>query len=227
MFNAKNLAMRDAAIAALVGATSGADFGVEDDSDLGSEFAGEFAGDFGDEGGFFSGGGFFGADAPGAPAVPTAQAAQQLWQQHRMQQAITSRRLGLLNPNEHSLKKVERYSLSLGQDLVIGTPTPINITKSPDTELRAQRIVSNVTSPSFVLLSEIKVANVSVTQGDEVDAWSLNPNSWGMQFDIPTLSPANRVTALGDSTSAIPSGFQQSDAFKFRLTLIGPASMAG
>jgi len=220
MFNSKGLAMRDPSLAALVGAIDGSDFGGE--SQFAGEFAGEFAGD-----GFFGAEGFFGADAPAAVPAPTQAEALQLWRSHARAQAVTQRRAGLLNPNENSLKKVERYSLTLGQDVEVGTPTPISMTKSPDTELRAQRITSNINSAGFVLLSEIKVANVSVTQGDEIDAFQLNPNSWGMQYDIPTLSPANRVTVLGDSTAAVPSGFSESDTYKVRITLIGPASMAG
>ncbi len=219
MFNKKDLAMRDPSLAALVGAVEGSDFGNDDPS-----FAGEFSGDFGQDGGFFAGP-FFGADA--AIPAPTAAEAISVWKQHKMQEAHTQRRTGLLNPNEHSTKKVERYSLTLGQDVTVGTPASFSINKSPDTELRGQRITTNVVSPGFILLSEIKVANVSVTQGDELDASQLQAASWGMQYDIPTLSPANKVTVAGENTSATPSGFSESDTYKFRLTIIGPASMAG
>lgn len=229
MFNSKKLANRDPSLAALVGAIDGSDFGGD------SEFAGEFAGDFGVDGFFGNDGGFFGADpvanianaAVPMMTPPNQQAVMALWRSHAVQQAVTNRRTGLLNPNEHSLKKVERYSLTVGADVVVGTPTSINATKSPDTELRGQRISSNVIQPGFVYLSEIKVANVSVTQGDDLDAATLGPTAWGVQYDIPTLSPANRVSILGDSTALIPSGLNESDTFKFRITIQGPASMAG
>lgn len=234
-YNAKDLAMRDPALAALVGAVDGADFGdsqVAGESDFGWDAPGADYYGYNPIGadGFFGAEGFFGynigADAPAAGA-PSPTEALQLWKKMQVQHAHTSRRASLLNPNEHSTKKVERYSLSLKQDLVVGTPTNFNLTKAPDTELRAQRIVTNSPSPGFVLITDIKVANVSVTQGDDTDSYQLNPNSWGMQYDIPTLSPANRVTVLGASSSAVPSGFNTSDSFPFIITFLGPASMAG
>ncbi len=235
-FNAKALAMRDPALAALIGASDGADFGQ--DASFGADYyprnlAGWDA--VGADGGFFGAEGFFagdfGQDAP-LPAgasipKPTAEAAMRLWNQHHAQAAHTARRASLLNPNEYSTKKVERYSLTIRQDLVIGTPLTFIVRKAPDTELRAQRITTNVNSPGFVLVNDIKVANVSVTQGDADDAYSFNPNGWGNQYDIPTLSPANGVTVSAESTAAVPSGFTLSDAFPFIIKFLGPASMAG
>ncbi len=231
-YNSKDLALRDPAMAAILGATDGADFG--EDSAFGWDAPGADYYGYNPIGadGFFGAEGFFGynigADAAAAPAAPPnpAQMAA-LWQQMKAQGAHTARREALLNPNQHSTKKVERYSLTIRQTLVVGTPTNFNVSKAPDTELRAQRITCNVPSPGFVLISDIKVANVSVTQGDEDDAWNLNPNSWGQQYDIPTLSPANRVTVTGFSSSAVPTGFNTSDSFPFVIKFLGPASMAG
>jgi len=234
-YDAKTLALRDAAAAAALGAFDGSDMGHESSS--GSSFGwdapgGDFAGMAGDfSGGFFAGEGFFGADGP-APALapvpqPTQAQALALWHQKHAEAQHTQRRTALLNPNAHSTVKVERYSLQIATDVVVGTANTFNITKSPDTELRAQRITSNIGAPGFVYIDDVKVANVSVTQGDSIDAWQLNPNSWGQQFDIPTLSPANRVTVIGHNTTAIPTGFSASDAYKVILMFLGPTSMTG
>ena len=227
-FNAKDLAMRDPALAALVGATDGADFGRDP----------QFAGD----------GGFFGWDAPGAEYYgynpigaegffagnfgaevpkPTPEQALALWNQHHLEKAETRRREALLNPNANSTKKVERYSLSIRQNLVVGTASTSTVTKNPQTELRPQRIETNVPSPGFVIITDTKVANVSVMQGDGMDAWELNPEAWGVQYDIPTLSPANGVTVSIEQSTATPSGFDVSDAFPFMISFLGPSSMAG
>ncbi len=240
-YNANSLALRDPAYAALVGATDGADFGEDAEFGGSADQAGLYYGynpanvgwDTPGADGFFGNEGFFGynigADAPAAApnGVPSHQQLVSMWQAHARQGAHTARRASLLNPNEHSAKKVERYSLQLNTDIVVGTPGTFSLTDSPDTELRAQRITTNVAEPGFVLISGIKVANVNVTQGGSDDAWSLNPNSWGMQYDIPTLSPANKVTVTGSNSSKTPTGFQTSDTYTLVIKFLGPASMAG
>lgn len=228
-YNAKDLAMRDPAMAALVGAQDGADFGNE--STFGAD-------------------GFFGWDAPGAdyygynpvgaegffagnfgqdPSIPkpTADQALALWNQHHAQARETARREALLNPNANSHKKVERYSLSIRQNVTVGTASNFTLTKNPQTELRPQRIESNVRDPGFVIVTDVKVANVSVMMGDGMDASQLSPDAWGVQYDIPTLSPANGVTVSAEQSTATPSGFDVSDTFPFMISFLGPSSMAG
>lgn len=228
-YNAKDLAMRDPALAALTGAETGADFGA--DSQFGAD--GFFAWDapgadyygynpVGAEG-FF--GGNFGAD-PSVPK-PTPEQALALWNQHHNQARETARREALLNPNANSHKKVERYSLSIRTNLTVGTASTSTSTKNPQTELRAQRIETNVPSPGFVIITDVKVANVSVMMGDGMDAYSLNPSAWGVQYDIPTLSPANGVTVSIEQSTAAPTGFDVSDSFPFMISFLGPSSMAG
>jgi len=231
-YNANDLAMRDPALAALVGAQDGADFGR--DSQFGAD------------------GGFFGWDAPGAdyygynpigydigaegffagnfgaePPRPTPEQALSLWNAHHAAKRETARREALLNPNAGSTKKVERYSLGIRQNLTVGTASTFVAVKNPQTELRPQRIVTNVPSPGFCIVTDVKVANVSVLQGDGMDAFMLAQDSWGVQYDIPTLSPANGVTVSVEQTTATPSGFDVSDAFPFMISFLGPSSMAG
>ena len=240
--NANSLALRDPAYAALVGATDDSDFGSEAEFGGSADQLGLYYGynpanvgwDAPGAEGFFGQEGFFGynigADAPAAAPAAGAPSHQQLvamWHANAAKAAHTARRAGLLNPNEHSTKKVERYSLSLNHDITVGTPGTFTLTDSPDTELRAQRITTNVDNAGFVLIAGIKVANVNVTQGGSIDAQQLQSTSWGMQYDIPTLSPANKVTVTGSNSSKTPSGFQTSDTFTLVVTFLGPASMAG
>lgn len=252
MFNAKQLTRRDLALAALVGAVSGADFGYEASQSSGfaepsgfaqSSHAGESSfgwegagadGFFGADGGFFGGESFgndFGAEAAlTAPMVtsipkPTEQQALALWRSHHQMQAKQAKRGSLLYPNHGVDHKVQRYQLNVSQSFAIGTATVLNnLTRQPDTSLRPQRILANVPVPVLVFYSEIKVANVSVTQGDAGDAYFLNALAWGTQFDIPTLSPANRVTVLANSTTFVPGGFMPGNTFPLVFSFIGPAS---
>lgn len=254
MYNSKNLTMRDPALAALVGATIASDFGADahevpsgfapsgyapETSGFASSneslFAGEFGWDavgaeFGAEGFFgddFCGEGFFGADAPVTSAPkPTEQQALALWKSTHAKMQKQNRRSSMLNPNQGLSVKIERYQLNMAQSFTLGTATAINITKQPDTEIRPQRVLCNAPAPAFALFSELKVANVAVTQGDSADGWFWNANGWGVQLDLPTLSPANRVTALGVTTTLVPAGFVAGASFPLTLSFTGPASMA-
>ncbi len=187
---------------------------------------------FGADGGFFGFdaegdfGGDFGADAVAAAIPkPTERQALALWHSHAKKSAKSAKRHSMLHPNKGVDTKVERYQLNISQTFAIGTATVLNaLTKQPDTELRAQRILANVPVPVLVFYSEIKVANVSVTQGDAGDAFFLSPMAWGCQFDIPTLSPANRVTVLANSTTFVPAGFIPGNSFPLVFSFIGPAS---
>jgi hypothetical protein len=76
-------------------------------------------------------------------------------------------------------------------------------------------------------VSDVKVANVSVLQGDGMDAFMLAQDAWGVQYDIPTLSPANGVTVSVEQTTATPGNFDVSDAFPFMISFLGPSSMTG
>jgi hypothetical protein len=135
----------------------------------------------------------------------------------------------LLNPNEHSDVKIERYTFSLNQVITMTTGTPVAIVMSdqPDTALRPQRVITNAYIPGMFLLTEIKVANVSVTGGDQEDAFTYSALAQGVVLDMPTLSPSNRAKVLGTYTGYIPPGFTSGFAFLFIATFQGPSSLAG
>ncbi len=208
--NARNLAMRDSALAALMGVHEGSDFGGEFSGDFGYEFGGDFGYEFG---------------ADGAMATVAPQAAAQLWAQHAQGQARTANRAMLLEPNKGSAVKVERYAFYLNQTLAMGTSVALSATNQPDTNIRPQRVTMNAPAPGFCSISDIKVANVSVIVGGTADAFEFNANGVGQHLDMPTLSPANRATVTGQYSGYVPPGYVGGSAYIFSIGLKGPASI--
>ncbi|MGH9966568.1 MAG: hypothetical protein ACREBG_01875 [Pyrinomonadaceae bacterium] len=222
--NAYQLAMRDPAAAAIFGLmpNGGADFGSEY-SGAESTFGDDFGDDMGDDYGAEFGDDY-GAEFGAAPK-PTPQALAHVWRKHNMQKAHTNRRERLLEPNKGSEVKIERYSFSTSQALVLGVASALVMTNQPDTSIRPQRVTMNAPSPGFVTITEIKVANVSVTVGGVEDAFGYAAVAVGVGLDMPTLSPANRATVLGNYTGFVPPGFVGGAAFLFVANFKGPASI--
>jgi hypothetical protein len=251
--NASQLARRDPALAALMGALPGQDFGV--DENFGADTSFEAEADFGNFGGLspfdvsqnIGGFGFgwdYGADAaappPPAAASPAAAAAARAtrgtphpaamhaaWVSHTRQQAHTSSREMLLDPNQHSTTKVERYSFSITAPLVLNVASAFNITLQPNTKIRPQRVVMNAPTPNFVLLSTLQMANVNVFVGTTEDAFTYSATSQGVMLDLPTLEPANRATLTGNYTGFVPPGFANNFAYTFVASFQGPSTIAG
>ncbi len=232
---ANQLAQRDPALAALLGALPsdfgtdyGADFGSDfDDDDYGHEFGRDYYNDDAPD---------FGAAAPvriqgaglppGVPPPASAAHMMQVWTAHHQAQANTARRAMLLDPNKGSTKKVERYTFSLSASIAaLGTGQPITASSSPDTQIRPQRVTANSPSPGFVILSEIKVANVSVTVGGDTDSWQFNSNAVGQSLDLPTLTPSNRASFAGTYSGLVPSPLTGTGAYPFILSFTGPAAI--
>jgi hypothetical protein len=202
----------------------GDDYGADVGDDVG-DIAAEMGAEFGDEVGAAVAAKLRGRRRPqrAAPANPAIQAA---WQKHQMEKARTQRRAAILNPNQGSGVKVERYAFSISTAIVIGTGAGIAITGQPDTTIRPQRVSMNAPSTNYVFINEIKVANVSVTVGAGAeDAFNYNPMGVGQSLDMPTLSPANRATVLGTYTGYVPPGFTAGMNTQFTVTFKGPASV--
>lgn len=160
-----------------------------------------------------------------AAASPDTGTMVQLWQNHQRRTSKTDQRASLLDPNGDSDIRVERYSFSLNANLVLATAVAINAFNSPDVTIRPQRVTMNAPGPGFVTVSEIKVANTSVTIGGTDDAWSYNANGVGQQLDMPTLTPANKATMLGNYTGFVPPGYVNGSAYVFCVGIKGPAAM--
>jgi hypothetical protein len=210
--NARDLAMRDPALGSLMGAlgSPGSDFG----DDFGSGGS-SFGDDYGPAG--FGADVGFGAERHGHHAHHAAKKAH-----HK------ERRMLLLDPNMHSDVKIERYTFSLNQVLTMttGTTVAIYMDDQPDTALRPQRVLTNSPAPGVFLLTEIKVANVSVTVGNIEDAWFYAATSQGVILDMPTLSPANKAKVFGTFTGLVPSPYSSGQSYTFIVAFQGPSTMA-
>jgi len=254
--NARQLASRDPALAALTGAIggNGSDFGV----DFGADYAysGAFGYEFGDDygadaplqAGQMTGGFTFAPQALGLPPspapvtaltkaiqstggnimqspVPPPAVAAQLWAKHVSDQERTQERLELLEPNKGSRVKVERYAFAVNATLTLGTASAIDAQGNPDVNIRPQRLSINAPVAGFCTISEIKVANVSVTVGGTQDAFDYNANGVGQTLDMPTLTPANRARVLGNYTGLTPTGYTVASTFTLCISFKGPASI--
>jgi hypothetical protein len=210
MHNARNLAFRDPATAALVGAIGGADFGQD------------FGDDFGDD---------FGADAPADVAVPAPTQAQALalWHKTKTAEARVRNRVHALDPNKDSPVKVEGFIFTLDESRVWALPALGNTLQGqPATTFRPQRLTSNVPMQGIAYLRSIQVSNVNAIVGPGmVDEWAFAPIGVDVRMSLPTLSPAHRVQIISDWTGLMPAIFVPAAAFQHTLSFFGPAKISG
>jgi hypothetical protein len=181
----RTLAMRDPAMASLMGVIKGDQFGVE----------------FGDE---YE----FGAEAQ-ARSFDSTQSRERL-----------------LEPNKGSTAKIQRYAFGMSQTVTLSTAEALDMDGNPDTHIRPQRVTVNAPIPGFATISAIKVANVGVIVGGEIDAFDFAANGQDQQLDVPTLSPANKVRVTGAYSGLLPSGgYVTATDFKLIVSFKGPAKM--
>lgn len=225
--NANQLAMRDPALAALLGVVAlagshGSDFGADFGSDFGDDD------DMGDDDDYGDEDDDYGADFGAAPRV-SQSALVKLARQRQASLARANKRKRLINPNAGSALKIEKYAFTISQAITLGTAAAFTtLTGQPDTTIRPQRVSMNAPTPMYAFVQEIKVANVSVTIGTGLeDAYNYNANGVGQQLDMPTLSPANKATVLGSYTGYIPPGFVGATATYFSVSFRGPSTIAG
>jgi hypothetical protein len=134
----------------------------------------------------------------------------------------------LLDPNEGSHLKVERYDFPISQQInALGTPqTFINFFGQPDTMIRPERVFCNAPGYNFVLLNEVKVANVSAIVGGISDAFFYSATAVNSHLSLPTLTPANKLTVQGSYTGYVPPGYPVMP-YQFIVAVHGPATVAG
>lgn len=219
--------MRDAALAAAVGAISGADFGSEGFGDE-ENFGVDMTTGFGDDG-IYPFAGDFGAAAM-VPARPTANQAMAAWNKQKVRAARGLSRVAKLDPNMMSDVDVERYSFTLSDDFTLGTAATFGsaFLSAPDTDFRPQVITANAPTPGFAYMSSLKMANVDVTVGPgEEDLFGLSGPSWGRTMDMPTLTPSNRARVQGRTTTFVPPGYTPAATYTLSINFKGPAKLAG
>jgi hypothetical protein len=232
MTNSRHLAMRDPALASMVGAIAGATFG----SDFGDAFGDEFSGDFGDDiSGDFGGdfgddmGADFGAAMTRAPK-PTPSQALDAWKRDHARKAVMQqhvRRARMLDPNKGSPLKIEGYVLSLSEAQVLGTAGTIALSTNSTVTMRPQRLTSNVPIPGVATYASIQVSNVDAVVGQGVvDAYTFFAGGVGVSMSLPTISPADRVNIKGTWTIMVGAGYV-AGPFTHTVAFFGPAKMTG
>lgn len=239
--NFQEMASRDPAIAALMGAIPGYDFGYTEPTPYEEQGAG-FGDDYG--WGFGLGSAFdpsmnigyddwgFGAGAPRPhPKHPMVRKPHPAHPAHPANDhSSTYNRTLLLDPNRNSTVKVERYSFSFSPSsaLVLGTASSIpNFTEQPSASIKGQRILMNAPQEAFVYITQLQIANVNVMLGGVEDAYTYSPRSQGVMLDLPRLDPQNRATAAGSYSGSLPPGFTAAASFTFIISMQGPAVLAG
>lgn len=221
---AGDLAMRDPARAALMGALPGVNFGSDT---FGGEFSGDpfgaFAGISGDE---YSGDPFgddpFGDDVGAEPPKAALVAA---WKARTAMRRHTVKRKMILQPNAMSQDKIERYSFSLSQTLTIGTAVALAMTNTPSTKIRPQRAVFNAPSVGFCTLDRIEIGNVNSLVGSSEDAFTYGPQSQGVFLDLPTMETSTRASVSGNYTGLAPVPLSAPNLYLFVATFQGPAEL--
>ena len=170
--------------------------------------------------------GLYGYYGHGFPQGPHADLAPELW---AAEHAATARRAHILDPNEHSRLKIERYSFSfsIGTFPLQGGAVPLEGTLQPNTRIRCQRIVMNSPAPNFVLIDAIQMANVNVLVGETEDSFTYNALAQGVMLDLPTLDPANRATVSGAYTNLLPANYTAEFVYNFIITFQGPSTIVG
>jgi len=246
--NFAEMASRDPALAALVGAIPGTDFGYSEPSPQHSAYLPQaqfgddygWGDDYGDDYGFglsafdpsmnIGDDYGFGLVRPGVrrPPVPVRRPHPAAAARHPM--AATAARTILLDPNRGSTVKVERYSFSFSPtaNLALGTASSIStFTQQPSASIKPQRVLTNAPQEGFVFLSTLQIANVNVFIGGTEDAFNYNARAQGVMLDLPRLDPQNRATSAGSYSGVLPPGFAAGASFTFIITLQGPATLAG
>jgi hypothetical protein len=209
----RQLASRDPALAALMGALPGSDFGADWERSR-----------FGDDMGYE-----FGEDAP-APSAGAPNQAQllALWNQHKTKMTATKRRVNMLVPNADSTIKIEGYSFSIAADevfLPVATKTTFTATGFPKTDIRPVRIIMNIPSVNFAFIQSIEVSNVNSVVGVVEDAFKYSTLSVGTQMSLPRMLPSTPATVRGFYSGLNPFGATVS--YQLTISFEGPATVAG
>lgn len=195
--SAQELAMRDPAMAALMGLAplrTADTFGGDDDDD-----------DFGEDDDW---GVEFGSTKAVVKKKPTPAAVAQVWQKHTQQQDLAMRRQALLDPNKGSAVKVGNYALNMEQSITLGTAAGLALNGTPALFLTPNQLTMNAPTPGFATISDIKVLNTSLMIGSgSEDAFNYNPMSKSQRFQMPPLTPQSNVKITGAYSGYIPTGY--------------------
>ena len=128
--------------------------------------------------------------------------------------------------------KVQGYSFSLSEHVVLGTPKRIDACLVPRVAMQARRVTTNVPSKWFgvVDLHGVFYRGRAIGRSANIDAAWLSPSQelchgGGEVTDVSPSSPWLRgpVRLLAQYTGAVPEGYKEGFPFLFIVTLQGPA----
>ncbi len=155
--------------------------------------------------------------------------ARDVIRRHLLREEATQKRKALLRLHESSDLEVERYTLGVSaaqiippQTVFLHFPVDLSGSQKPDVPFRVQRVTANAPCPGFVLLSSMKLGNVTAVVGGQVDAWQVNATAWEEEMDLPTLSPENAMSFVGRFTGIVVTPFNVQN-FQFSIAGSGPA----
>jgi len=235
---ANELVMRDAALAAAMGALPSADYG----NDVGADFGDDFGFGYDDDDDLmYAGFGVAPPAAPGgarvrtvgrgmAPMAPHPAAVHPAIAKHALTVAHTNARSLMLDPNKYSTLKVEGYSFTINPttgNIVLGTASGISGTLQPNARIRPEIVLTNVAWPGFITLTQIEVANVNALLGQTDDAVVYSFLTLGKHMKLPPMDMSTRASFSGSYTGFVPPGYTSGAMFLFGLTFQGPAALAG
>jgi hypothetical protein len=156
----------------------------------------------------------------------------QAWEYQHGRHQHTSRRVALLNPNEHSDVKIEAYVFSLnpsqfsaGTALQWGSLNGWTAFKNPQVAFRAERVFVNVNTPGLVYINTLQAANVNAQIGGIADAFSFSPLAMGSKISLPTLPPQNTMQVTGTWTNIVPVPFNNEAVFTLAIDFEGWATV--
>ena len=142
--------------------------------------------------------------------------------QRRVRERLYAKRAFSLSPNDGQTIKLARYSVGLTCDFTLGEPVAILGEHSPAVRHRTRRVIMNAPCPNFIWIRLLCAANVAAAVGGLEDAWVYKPES-RVLVDWPTLPRSQTYSFEGEYTGLSPAPFQPMTAFRFGISLIGPA----
>ena len=145
---------------------------------------------------------------------------------HLMEQRRhTEERLALLNPNGLSTEKIERYTFSVEQLVVLGAPEGLAMTNSPLTDIKPDRLIFNAPCYNFALINTVQVGNTSVIIGGSEDAFNYTNVAVDVRLGMPLCRTSSRILVGGVYSGLAPSPFSAGNEYTFVGTFHGWARM--
>ncbi len=145
---------------------------------------------------------------------------------HLMEQRRhTEERLALLNPNGLSTEKIERYTFSVEQLVVLGAAEGLAMTNSPLTDIKPDRLIFNAPCYNFALINTVQVGNTSVIIGGSEDAFNYTNVAVDVRLGMPLCRTSSRILVGGVYNGLAPSPFTAGNEYTFVGTFHGWARM--